>query len=180
MPVKTQQDDKSLETYFDDDEELFNFEKTDPVKLDGKDDKKDDKDKDEKSKNDKKKKDDDDTDDDDEKELNDDDDFSEFDNIDRKKEEKDKGKKDEGSKDKGKKDTKDDDSEGDSEEDDVKFYTSLAQSLKEKGIFSIELDKDAEIDEDGFFELQDKELEQRVDETIDDFFKGLDNDAKQF
>jgi len=170
---KTQQkEEQSLEDYFDNDEELFNFEKTDPVKLDGK----DDKGKEEKPKDDNKKKDDDDIDDDDKDDKDSKDDpFKDFDGVDRKKEATKDKKKDE-----GKKDTKDDDTGGDEEEDDVKFYTSLAHSLKEKGILSIEIDKDAEIDEDGFFDLQDKELEQRVDETIDDFFKGLDNDAKQF
>jgi len=179
---KTQQE--PLEKYFDDDEELFDFSKTDPVKVDGKDDKKDDKPKDEKPKDDKNKKDGDDKDDDDKDDKDDkdlkDDPFKDFDGVDRKKEGNKEGKKDEGNKDKNKKGDETGDTDGDNEEDDVKFYTSLAHSLKEKGVLSIEIDKDAEIDEDAFFELQDKELEQRVDETIDDFFKGLDNDAKQF
>jgi len=178
MPSKTQQtEENSLEDYFDNDDELFDFNKTGPVKVD----EKDDKPKDEKPKDDKSKKGDDDKTDDDEDDKNvDDDDFSEFDNIDRKKKANKEGKKDEGDKSKDKKDTKDDDTDGDEEEDDVRFYTSLAHSLKEKGIISIDFEKDAEFDEDTFFELQDKELEERTNEAIDEFFKGLDNDAKQF
>jgi hypothetical protein len=65
--------------------------------------------------------------------------------------------------------------------DDSKFYSTLASELKEKGIFqNVELKEGEEIDEDKFFELQDAEIESRVEETFEAFFEELDEDAKAF
>jgi hypothetical protein len=57
------------------------------------------------------------------------------------------------------------------------FFTTLASELKEKGIFSaIQLDENEEIDEERFFELQEEELNARVDETFEGFFEEVNND----
>lgn len=66
-------------------------------------------------------------------------------------------------------------------ETDDKFYTTLASELKEKGIFqNVEIKEGEEIDEDKFFELQDSEIESRVEETFETFFEELDDDGKAF
>lgn len=66
-------------------------------------------------------------------------------------------------------------------EDDSKFYSTLATELKEKGIFqNVELTDGEDIDEEKFFELQDQEVESRVEETFEAFFEELDEDAKAF
>jgi len=66
-------------------------------------------------------------------------------------------------------------------ENDDKFYTTLASELKEKGIFqNVEIKEGEEIDEDKFFELQDSEIESRVEETFEAFFEELDDDGKAF
>lgn len=67
------------------------------------------------------------------------------------------------------------------EEEDDKFFTTLAGELKEKGIFqNVELKEGEEITEEKFFELQDAEIEKRVEETFEAFFEELDEDAKNF
>lgn len=64
---------------------------------------------------------------------------------------------------------------------DDKFYTTLASELKEKGIFqNVEIKEGEEIDEDKFFELQDSEIESRVEETFEAFFEEMDEDGKAF
>lgn len=66
-------------------------------------------------------------------------------------------------------------------ETDDKFYTTLASELKEKGIFqNVEIKEGEEIDEDRFFELQDSEIESRVEETFEAFFEELDDEGKAF
>lgn len=66
-------------------------------------------------------------------------------------------------------------------ETDDKFYTTLASELKEKGIFqNVEIKEGEEIDEDKFFELQDSEIESRVEETFEAFFEELDDEGKAF
>lgn len=66
-------------------------------------------------------------------------------------------------------------------EDESKFFTTLAAELKEKGILStVALPKDKDITEDEFFELHDKEIEARVTEAFEGFFKELDPDAIDF
>jgi len=66
------------------------------------------------------------------------------------------------------------------EEDDSKFYTTLAKELKEKNVFTnVEIpDKDLTYEE--FIELQDAEVEARVDESFESFFEELDEDGKAF
>ena len=67
------------------------------------------------------------------------------------------------------------------DEDSTEFYTTLAEELKEKGIFSnIELPKNTKITEDQFFELQDQEIEARLDETFEAFFKEMDDEGRDF
>jgi hypothetical protein len=67
------------------------------------------------------------------------------------------------------------------EQDDAKFYSTLASEMKEKGILqNVELKEDEEITEEKFFELQDEEIENRVEETLQAFFEDLDEDAKEF
>lgn len=62
-----------------------------------------------------------------------------------------------------------------------KFYTTLATEMKEKGIFqNVEIPENEELDEEKFIELQDKEIEARVDETVEALFENLDEDAKAF
>lgn len=97
---------------------------------------------------------------------------------DKPKEEDEETEEEEG-KDKGKKKEKD---EGkDNPENDDKFFTTLAGELKEKGIFqNVELKEGEEITEEKFFELQDAEIEKRVEETFEAFFEELDEDAKNF
>lgn len=71
--------------------------------------------------------------------------------------------------------------EGDDKDDDAKFFSTLAQEMKEKGVFqSVEIEKDKEYTEEEFFELHDKEIEARVEETFEAFFEGLDQDAIDF
>lgn len=66
-------------------------------------------------------------------------------------------------------------------EEDDKFFTTLAGELKEKGIFqNVELKEGEEVTEDKFFELQDAEIEARVQETFEAFFEELDEDGKNF
>lgn len=67
------------------------------------------------------------------------------------------------------------------EQDDKAFYTTLTKELKEKGVFSnIEFKDDDEIDEDRFFELQEEEVDKRVDEVFESFTSELPQDAKDF
>jgi len=60
-------------------------------------------------------------------------------------------------------------------------YKSIAAKMKEDGIFqNIELPEDEELTEDKFIELQDLEIESRVDEAFEGFFQELDGDAAAF
>jgi hypothetical protein len=61
------------------------------------------------------------------------------------------------------------------------FFKVLASELKEAGVFAnVEIDETQEIDQEKFIELQDAEVEARVDETFEAFFSELDDDAKRF
>jgi len=61
------------------------------------------------------------------------------------------------------------------------FYTELVNEMKEKGIFqNIKLEEGEEITEERFVELQDEEIESRVEETLEALFENLDDDAKRF
>lgn len=81
---------------------------------------------------------------------------------------------------KAKKGTKEDESTNDEpEEDDKEFYTTLSKELVEKGVFKhIEVKDGDEITVEKFFELQDEELEARVDEAIEAMAENLDQDGK--
>lgn len=75
--------------------------------------------------------------------------------------------------------------EGQAEENDdqkdKKFYTTLAVELKEKGTFqNVEIDEKKEYTEEEFFELEESEIDARVNETIEALFEELDEDAKRF
>jgi hypothetical protein len=59
-------------------------------------------------------------------------------------------------------------------------YSNVYKNLKEKGIISIEVDNENEIDEETFIQIQEEEIEARLDETIKAFMDELDSDAKAF
>jgi hypothetical protein len=68
-------------------------------------------------------------------------------------------------------------------ETEISEYGSLAKQFVDEGIF--ELDEDSEINLDDlskedFLELQETQLEKRVDESFKDFFSEMDEDAKAF
>lgn len=68
-------------------------------------------------------------------------------------------------------------------ETEISEYGSLAKQFVDEGIF--EIDEDSEIDLDNlskedFLELQETQLEKRVDESFRDFFSEMDEDAKAF
>ncbi len=67
--------------------------------------------------------------------------------------------------------------EGEDDDEDVEFYTNLTTELKEKGILSdFALEEGEKITEEKFFELQEKEVETRVEENFNSFFQELNND----
>lgn len=73
---------------------------------------------------------------------------------------------------------------GDEEEETVSkdvdsTYNDLYKKLKDKGIFTVDTDEE-DIDEETFLELQEKELEARLEESFEDFAADLDNEAKAF
>lgn len=75
---------------------------------------------------------------------------------------------------------KDDDNTG-KEETDKEFFTTLAVEMKEKGVFQFaEIKEGEEIDEERFLELQDEELDGRLNATLTNLFKGLDDDGKSY
>lgn len=60
------------------------------------------------------------------------------------------------------------------------FYSTLASEMKDKGVFqNIDIPEE-DIDEEKFFELQDAEIEARVNETFEGFMEEMDDDAKAF
>ena len=61
------------------------------------------------------------------------------------------------------------------------FYTGLAKDLKDIGVFTdIDIPDDEEITEDKFVELQQQEIEKRVENSLNNFVSDLDDDAKAF
>lgn len=74
------------------------------------------------------------------------------------------------------------DEEGDeTKEEDDKFYNTLVEELKEKGILqNIEVKKGEVITEEQFFELHDAEIESRVTETLEAMSENMDDDGKRF
>lgn len=79
-----------------------------------------------------------------------------------------------------KKDTKQKD-EAPDDQSDEEFFTTLAKEMKEKGIFqNVQIKEGETIPEEKFLELQDAEIEARVEETFQAFFEELDDDGKDF
>lgn len=71
--------------------------------------------------------------------------------------------------------------EGEEDDEEVKFFTTLSTDLKTKGIFQfVEIKEDEKITEDKFFELQEQEIESRLEEAIETFMNELDEDGKAF
>jgi len=69
----------------------------------------------------------------------------------------------------------------DEDEKDVEFYTTLTKEMQEKGIFSnVEIKEGEKINIDKFFELQDAELEVRLEEGFKEFAQDMDEDGKNF
>lgn len=67
------------------------------------------------------------------------------------------------------------------EEEQEDYYRTLSSKMKENGIFqNIEIPEDEEITEEKFIELQDNEIELRVEEAFEGFFSELDTDAAAF
>ena len=64
---------------------------------------------------------------------------------------------------------------GEGSEDDVKFFTTLAKEMKERKIFQT-VEVPETIDENQFFELQDEEIENRFEETVQGFINELNDD----
>lgn len=66
-------------------------------------------------------------------------------------------------------------------EEDVKFFTTLAKVLQEKGVFqNVEIKDDDQIDGEKLVELNDMEIESRVEETFQSFFEEMDEDGMAF
>lgn len=66
-------------------------------------------------------------------------------------------------------------------EEDVKFFTTLAKVLQEKGVFqNVEIKEDDQIDGEKLVELNDMEIESRVEETFQSFFEEMDEDGIAF
>lgn len=82
---------------------------------------------------------------------------------------------------KGKDDNNEDDDNNENEEVDEDFFTNLTLDLKEKGVFTnVEIPKDTKITEEKFFELQDEEIEKRVEETFEAMFEEIGEEGKDF
>jgi len=66
-------------------------------------------------------------------------------------------------------------------EEETEFFTTLASELKESGVFqNVEIPEDEPIDQDKFVELQDEEVNARVEEALEGFIEELDDDGKAF
>lgn len=59
-------------------------------------------------------------------------------------------------------------------------YQDLYAEMKEGGIFQADLEEGVELDREKFIELQDSEIEARVDEALEGFMKELDEDGAAF
>ena len=74
-----------------------------------------------------------------------------------------------------------DDPKDPEKEEDVKFFTTLAKVLQEKGVFqNVEIKEDDQIDGERLIELNDMEIESRVEETFQSFFEEMDEDGMAF
>ena len=66
-------------------------------------------------------------------------------------------------------------------EEETEFFTTLAGELKENGVFqNVEIPEDEVIDQEKFIELQDTEVNARVEEALEGFMEELDDDGKAF
>lgn len=66
-------------------------------------------------------------------------------------------------------------------EEDEEFFTNLTVDLKERGILkNVEVKKGEKVTEDQFFDLQDAEIESRVEEAIGAFMEEVSDDGKAF
>lgn len=59
-------------------------------------------------------------------------------------------------------------------------WSSIYKELKSKGVITVDVDNEEEIDADKFIEIQEEEIEARLDETIQAFMEELDDDGKTF
>lgn len=59
-------------------------------------------------------------------------------------------------------------------------YAMIFNKMKERGLVNGDLEEGEELDEDKFFELQDQEIEGRVDEALQGFMSELDDDGAAF
>lgn len=66
------------------------------------------------------------------------------------------------------------------DEDDEEFFTNLTVDLKERGILTVDIKKGEKVTEEKFFELQDAEIESRVEEAINTFMEEVSEDGKAF
>jgi len=66
-------------------------------------------------------------------------------------------------------------------DEEVQFFTTLAKTLTEKGIFqNVEIKDGDTIDGEKLIELQDQEIEARLEETFESFFQEMDEDGIAF
>jgi len=64
---------------------------------------------------------------------------------------------------------------------DPKYFTNLALDLRDRGTLrEVEIDENAEITEDEFFDLQEREFEARMEGAFEQFSEDMDNDGKDF
>jgi len=72
----------------------------------------------------------------------------------------------------------------DEEENDFKpissEWSSIYKELKTRGIINIDVEDESNIDANRFIEIQEEEIEARLDETIQAFMQELDEDGKAF
>jgi S-adenosylmethionine:tRNA-ribosyltransferase-isomerase (queuine synthetase) len=59
-------------------------------------------------------------------------------------------------------------------------WSNIYKELKNRGIISIDVEDESSIDADRFIELQEEEIEARLEETIQAFMEELDEDGKAF
>lgn len=71
--------------------------------------------------------------------------------------------------------------EDDDTDKDKKFFKELVKEMKDKNIFqNVEIKDDEDITEDKFFELQNEEIESRVEETLQAMSENMDDLGKRF
>lgn len=60
------------------------------------------------------------------------------------------------------------------------IFKVLATDFKKRGILNFENEIEGDLDEEGFTELYENEIENRIQETFEGFFEEMDEDAKSF